>query len=318
MILDTETTGAATPATTEMPASTRATANAKQAKPKAMVTTKPAKAKAVAVKVVDDAPAAPSGRRPEDFATPEELVDEAMAIIAETQRLAARAKQTAAAAIGGARRAGELFLEAKGRVGHGNWELWIGEHVPGLSKTTVWRYMELAKQILHVKDLEAYGSLSALYRDVGILPEKTRGQGKAVAKSEGKGKAEVAINDARHDAGGAEAIGHGASSERDDTDAVPARALRKSDNPAPESSGPTTTGDAEDEPRTARPSVDGVVRAAVGLREMIGLIWEGGVKLTPAQSRELHATEMKLRRFREAMGGSEGKALSEEDHGRRK
>ena len=68
----------------------------------------------------------------------------------------------------------------------------------------------------------------------------------------------------------------------------------------------------------ARPTVDGIVRAATDLREMVGLIWGPGLKLTPAQCRELHATEVKLREFRERTGGTEGKALTEDENARRR
>lgn len=79
------TTGAAT--TTEAPPSSRAKS----------ATTKPTEAKAVAVTLVnDDAPALPTERPAEDSATLEELVDGAMAILAEMNRGVEWANETLA------------------------------------------------------------------------------------------------------------------------------------------------------------------------------------------------------------------------------
>ncbi len=255
MINDTETAGASAPANAEITG--RKSRKARKAK---SAMTKTAEAEAIAVNVVDDgSPAVPGDRSPKDFATPEELVAEAIAVLAEKDRLASRAKQAAAATIGRAVRGGELFLEARERVGHGNWERWIGEHVPGLSKATVWRYMELAKQILHVKDLEAFGSLSALYRAVGILPDRSQnrvmaGDGDKARRGrppKSKGEQEPAETpgpDVGRVAGASPEV------EGEAVDAAPARAPRKSDSPAPAASGSITADDAGDGPEECGPT----------------------------------------------------------------
>ena len=55
------------------------------------------------------------------------------------------ANEHAAQAIGHARRAGELLIQAKAVVTHGSWESWLTEHFAGSARTAR-RYMRLAKR----------------------------------------------------------------------------------------------------------------------------------------------------------------------------
>jgi len=224
MIQDTDTCGT----TADKPVRIKPnTTKAKSARAKS-ATVKPAKAEALAVKMVhDDGPSPvavvmsvrPVDRDPRDIATTE-LVGEILTAIGETEGIVATAKETAAAAIEKARRAGDLLCEAKRRCGHGKFRLWIRDNLRGLSWSTVSRYMRLSKQMRHVTHLHAHGNLSAAYRSVGILPEKAKGQGKVGSKSEGKAGAAIGrVRDGDAVAGGPD--GPPPSAPLQQSDAVP-------------------------------------------------------------------------------------------------
>ncbi len=180
-----DTSGAVAPATTGMPPlSQTRSEKAKSTKPKS-ATAKPAKAKAIAVKVVhDDAPApvADPAAVTVGAAAPAEIDRIAAQIregLAEIDGLVADVRSTAGAAVRHALRVGDLLNRAKGIVPHGQWEGWLGENVPQISLSTARRWIRLAANRSNVTDLGTAGSLSALYREVGILPERARSPGAA-------------------------------------------------------------------------------------------------------------------------------------------
>ena len=72
-------------------------------------------------------------------------------IAADINREHRAAQEHATAAIQHARRAGELLLEAKAALQHGDWSAWIDQHFDG-SERTAQRYMRLSR---HWHELEA-------------------------------------------------------------------------------------------------------------------------------------------------------------------
>lgn len=246
--------------------------------------------------------------------TLQELAAQIRDAVDEAQTLAETVKESATTAVVKARRAGELLIEAKRRVGHGGWQDWIGEHLPGVSQETVCRYMRLAANLSRVTDLASLGSLTSAYRAVGILPERSgNGQG---------GDRQT----------GAKAIIHDRIRRESDPDASDAGDHKEDDRDEPidqdavvggkeTDCAPTAADESETESPIGRLSleeqVEGFVQDAVRLREKGDRIWQVGVRLTPRQSKELHATEEKLRKMREAMGGEEGKRLSKTSRGGR-
>ena len=90
-----------------------------------------------------------------------------------------RATALAGEALGAARTAGELLLEAKDRVGHGGWEAWLGENFEG-SLRTARDYMRICREWpaieeaiakrQHAADLSMRGALRALREPPAVLP----------------------------------------------------------------------------------------------------------------------------------------------------
>jgi hypothetical protein len=61
------------------------------------------------------------------------------------------ARQVVAMAI----RAGTMLVEAKGRVGHGNWEAWLSDNITAVKPRTAQAYMRLATKFRQLPDPEA-------------------------------------------------------------------------------------------------------------------------------------------------------------------
>jgi hypothetical protein len=67
-------------------------------------------------------------------------------VLAEEVNAAHRAARVASEVhFAEARRAGELLIEAKGRVGHGRWSKWLGQNFDGSARTAR-AYMQLARE----------------------------------------------------------------------------------------------------------------------------------------------------------------------------
>ncbi|HPA20391.1 MAG TPA: DUF3102 domain-containing protein [Verrucomicrobiae bacterium] len=233
--------------------------------------------------------------------------------VAETESLIGKFGTAIQVAAEHACEVGRLLSEAKTRVAHGAWEPWLAENVPALSPRTARRWMSAAKRP-SLADLDGAGPAAISVRGAVRLladdPEKVDASGGNTAsmgtrRDPGRedDDAKVAPPESKLD------DGHAARAPA--RAPAPSPAPKEADSPSPAASGSTTAEDAGEEPRTTGPGVEGIVNAAIALREMIGRVWGAGVRLTIAQSRELHATEIKLHQFREKMGGAEGKALSE-------
>jgi hypothetical protein len=102
----------------------------------------------------------------------------------------AAAMTAAQSAIEHARRAGDLLLQAKSTVGHGEWLPWLVAHCPAISERTAQRYMRLADswttleaKATRVSDLSLTGALQLLAEpkpDDNDLSAKARAQDDAL------------------------------------------------------------------------------------------------------------------------------------------
>lgn len=91
------------------------------------------------------------------------------------------AKKFAEEALKAAIGTGHYLIAAQKRLERrGEWGTWIREKCPGLSTTTAWRYMALARKISHVKSDSSPKSLRQAYLAVGMV-DKASSDGKSAA-----------------------------------------------------------------------------------------------------------------------------------------
>lgn len=235
-------------------------------------------------------PAVPTGTGPAADNLPG-LAMQIRRAYAETEEHVGRLGTALQAATEHALGVGRLLNRARELVPHGGWESWLADSVPGLSPRTARRWMLEAKRPT-LADLNPVDRAMSHREAVRFLED---GPGRASAKNP----------TAKREAG---------TSEGDPAPGVPDVPGAAEEPFGPEAS---VAEQAAGHQAPGRATADGIVRSAVQLREMIGACWGPGIRLSPAQSMELHACERQLRRFREAMGGAEGKALSEDARDRR-
>jgi hypothetical protein len=70
--------------------------------------------------------------------------------------------------------AGRALIAAKEKVAHGEWTSWRTSNVPGLSEDQACRYMRLAKEIPHVRDLDGLKTVRQAYLACGVIKEPAK------------------------------------------------------------------------------------------------------------------------------------------------
>lgn len=98
------------------------------------------------------------------------LAEQINTAYAAANKNASTAKLLAAQAIEQAIRCGQLLIEAKGKLEHGQWWEWLTLNCPEISRTTAVRYMALASKSSHVSFLSDCKSMTCAYIAAGILP----------------------------------------------------------------------------------------------------------------------------------------------------
>lgn len=84
----------------------------------------------------------------------------------------AEATAYAGKAIERALEAGDLLIQAKGRVAHGDWQSWLRQHCPNISPRTVQNYMRIARELPAEKRTDAHLTVNgALKLLAGPAPE---------------------------------------------------------------------------------------------------------------------------------------------------
>ena len=89
--------------------------------------------------------------------------------------MAATVVKAARVALDLAIRAGATLNEAKSRCEHGQWGKWLKVHVPALSEDQACRYMKLARQIPHVRNLNEIATIRKAYLAAGVITEQAKG-----------------------------------------------------------------------------------------------------------------------------------------------
>jgi len=92
-------------------------------------------------------------------------------------------RQTATSALEFALEAGTALNAAKEKVPHGEWGAWLLREVPGLSSDRATRYMRMAKEIPHVRNLDQIKTVRQALIATGVIKEP----GKNGCKKEGDG-----------------------------------------------------------------------------------------------------------------------------------
>ena len=80
-------------------------------------------------------------------------------------------KVAAKGALQCALQAGGALLLAKDGVPHGEWMSWLRQNVQGLSSDQATRYMKLAREIPHVRNLDQLKTIRAAYIATGVVKE---------------------------------------------------------------------------------------------------------------------------------------------------
>lgn len=73
------------------------------------------------------------------------LAGQILAAHAQAHAFAEQAKGYASEAVGKAIECGQLLIQQKSALGHGSWMDWQAEHLPGMKRETVRKYMQIAK-----------------------------------------------------------------------------------------------------------------------------------------------------------------------------
>jgi hypothetical protein len=87
----------------------------------------------------------------------------------EAELCAAAFRKTATNAVAVVLQAGRALLAAKAKVSHGEWGTWLKHNVPALSHDRANRYMKVARQIPHVRNLKKIPTVNQLYLATGVI-----------------------------------------------------------------------------------------------------------------------------------------------------
>lgn len=77
-------------------------------------------------------------------------------LVAQINLAHAEASAYAGKAIARALEAGDLLIQAKARVQHGEWQSWLREHCPSIAPRTVQNYMRIARELPVEKRIDAH------------------------------------------------------------------------------------------------------------------------------------------------------------------
>lgn len=111
---------------------------------------------------------------PQCDAKHKEVAEEIQLLHSACLELSRRAKSEAQAALAGALRAGTLLTEVKDQLPHGEWMPWLRKHLPGISHSTINRYIRVARRLRERGSPVIGNTLVDAYRAAGILPAKKR------------------------------------------------------------------------------------------------------------------------------------------------
>ncbi|MEI6277955.1 MAG: DUF3102 domain-containing protein [Verrucomicrobiae bacterium] len=111
-----------------------------------------------------------------------DLVEEIVRCHRDSTGMAATVVKAARVALDLAIRAGAALNEAKSRCEHGHWGEWLKLHVPALSEDQACRYMKLARQIPHMRNLNEIATIRKAYLAAGVITEQAKGEAKRACK----------------------------------------------------------------------------------------------------------------------------------------
>lgn len=92
----------------------------------------------------------------------------------QVTQFAALIQRAATSTIESAVTAGLALIAAKDQLGHGEWGDWLKAHVPDLSQAGANRYMKLAREIPHVRNLGELKSVRQAYIATGVIKDPVK------------------------------------------------------------------------------------------------------------------------------------------------
>ncbi len=128
----------------------------------------------------------------------EELAKEIRVNDKEARDLAEIANNTVSQSLERVIIAGNALLAARGRCSHGEWGPWQKRYLPDIPPSRISRYIAVAKQISHVRNLDAIQSVRQLYLACGLIKEPDKSsQVVKLHKFSGRGSIEGILTQAQ-------------------------------------------------------------------------------------------------------------------------